>query len=352
MKKLYVIDGVFLIRRLTGIERYACNMVQEMDKLVKPGRFILLIPERCENSLELKNIRIVRYGRFNGYLWEQTDLAFFIRKHRARGIFFSNAVPVFAARGVVFLHDISLKVNPGLFCTSLRGVLSVICWRLMYLAIVKSRAKIATVSEFSKSEIMRVYKVPEKRITVIRGAWNHMDGIEPDVGILERYGLKKGSYYYSMATIAPNKNVKWIIEAARQHKDQIFVVAGQNSFGICDDDMPENFILTGYVTDGEAKALMGNCRAFLFPTIYEGFGLPPMEALAVGAGGIIVSDTLCLKEIYGDIASYIDPYDYEHTCLDISDHTPEEIRDFLKGYSWSASARKLLSIMKRYRNDR
>ena len=83
----------------------------------------------------------------------------------------------------------------------------------------------------------------------------------------------------------------------------------------------------GYVTDGEAKALMANCRAFLFPTLYEGFGIPPLEAIACGAPRVIVSDTPCMREIYGPHAAYLDP------------------AELLGQYSWSASARRLAGLL-------
>ena len=67
-----------------------------------------------------------------------------------------------------------------------------------------------------------------------------------------------------------------------------------------------NVVYLGYVSDGEAKALMHHCKAFLFPTLYEGFGIPPLEAVACGAPRIYVSDTPCMREIYGDCAGYID----------------------------------------------
>ena len=344
-KGLYVIDGIFLVRRLTGIERYAYNIVKEMDALAKPGRFILLVPMNCEKEMELKNIKLVRYGHFKGYLWEQTDLAYFLLKHGAGCISFCNTVPVLAPRGIVFLHDISLKVNPGFFATTFRGCLSVLCWCLMYRAIMMSGVRIVTVSEFSKSEMIRYYKTDKKWISVIHGAWTHVEDIEADNGILQKYGLERGKFYFGMATAAPNKNTKWIIEAARQHRDSIFVLAGHMSDGVCPENRPENLILAGYVSDNEAKALMGSCKAFILPSFYEGFGLPPMEAFASGAEGIILSDIPCLKEIYGDIATYIDPHDYDNTCLEVKEQTPGDVQRFLDQYSWKISAKALLRLL-------
>ena len=73
---------------------------------------------------------------------------------------------------------------------------------------------------------------------------------------------------------------------------------------------------SGYITDGEIKYLMANCKAFIFPSFFEGFGIPPLEALSVGAK-IIVSNTSCLPEIFGDSAYYIDPHNYNINLDDL-----------------------------------
>ena len=345
MSAEYVIDGIFLTRRLTGVERYSINLIKELDKIVEPGVCELLVPLCCDKSMELKNIKEIRYGRIKGYLWEQTDLAFYLRKHRAKVISLCNTIPFFAPRGIVVLHDISLKVNPHFFNTSLRGLFSVACWLVMYRAIMMSKAHIITVSEFSKSEILRVYKIKPGRISIIQNGWQHIQDIDPDEAVIDRYKLSRGGYYFAMATAAPNKNVKWIIEAARQHPEETFVLAGYRSIEACEGDVLVNLIPVGYVSDAEAKALMSHCRAFILPTFYEGFGIPPMEALASGAKGIIVSDTPCMREIYGDIADYIDPYDYDHTSVDLRPRSREEIEAFLKKYSWEKAAKALLELL-------
>ena len=75
-----------------------------------------------------------------------------------------------------------------------------------------SKAHIITVSEFSKSEILRVYKIKPGRISIIQNGWQHIQDIAPDEAIIDRYELSRGGYYFAMATAAPNKNVKWIID--------------------------------------------------------------------------------------------------------------------------------------------
>ncbi len=342
---MYVIDGIFLTRRTTGIQRFALNIVKSLDRLAPAGQLKLLIPEYCEAQADLQNIEVIRYGRRKGYIWEQTDLARYLSKNKAQGIFLENAIPVFYRHGIVALHDISLKVNPDFFSGSGRLLMTRLIWNFIYRRIMTSKMRIVTVSQFSRSEILKTYAIDADRITVIHNAWQHMNDIVPDSDILRRLSLKSGEYFFSMATNAPNKNLKWILSAARCNPDSVFVIAGLGTDMASKESIPENVITAGFVTDSEAKALMAGCRAFLFPTFYEGFGIPPMEALSSGAPSLVLSDTACMHEIYGDIAGYIDPFEYENITIPVVTLDREQKKSFLGRYSWEGSARRLLEML-------
>ena len=180
-----------------------------------------------------------------------------------------------------------------------------------------------------------------------------MQRIEPDEGILDNApppgapALRRGEYYFSMANLLKNKNFPWVLRAAKAAPGSVFAIAGGGSLraeaealGLA--DLP-NVRYLGYVTDGEAKALMANCRAFLFPTLYEGFGIPPLEAIACGAPRVIVSDMPCMREIYGPHAAYLDPAaPCDPAALPPPAAAPAEL---LGQYSWSASARRLAGLL-------
>ena len=80
---MIVIDGIFLTRRMTGIQRVAAELVRELDNLAEPGEFRLLIPKSCPMPEGFSRIEVVRYGHCRGYLWEQVDLACYLAKHKA-----------------------------------------------------------------------------------------------------------------------------------------------------------------------------------------------------------------------------------------------------------------------------
>ena len=337
----YVIDGLFLTQKITGIQRYAYEITMELDKIVLKNTLEILVPESFENIPDLKNIKVVRYGKKHGVLWQQIDFARYVRMHKMQCICFTNILPLFYPHGIITIHDVSYKANPRFF-TSKRDRISALWHRLNYWCAAHSSMKIVTVSEFSKSEIA------SERITVIYNAWQHMNRIKAASDTFERYPqLAKGSYYFSMSTLAANKNFKWILYAAKNNPDEQFAIAGGGKLkGAAEAEgfaeLP-NIRFLGYVSDEDAKTLMANCKAFLFPTLYEGFGIPPLEAVACGAPRIVVSDTPCMHEIYGENAEYFNPRDYQVRLQ--MPLNRQEVNSNLKKYSWKESAEKLKTLL-------
>ena len=113
----------------------------------------------------------------------------------------------------------------------------------------------------------------------------------------------------------------------------------------------DNIVQLGYITDGEIKSIMSNCKAFIFPSFYEGFGIPPMEALACGAK-IIISNSSCLPEIYGESAYYISPYDYD---VDLDELLKKDVappKACLDNFGWDKSARILYDLCCKIKNNK
>lgn len=350
---LYAVDGWFFTQRVSGIQRYAIELLAALDPIIPPGTLELVLPEgaRCP---AYQNIRVVPWGQASPR-WEQLDYPRYLAKAGRRWLCMCNVIPLAApsaCRGIAVWHDVCYRARPD-FYRDPRGLASAAWHRLQYRAIAARARRIVTVSEFSKSEIQRYYGVAPDRIKVIYNAWQQMQRIEPDEGILDNApppgvpALRRGEYYFSMANLLKNKNFPWVLRAAKAAPGSVFAIAGGGSLraeaealGLA--DLP-NVRYLGYVTDGEAKALMANCRAFLFPTLYEGFGIPPLEAIACGAPRVIVSDTPCMREIYGPHAAYLDPAaPCDPAALPPPAAAPAEL---LGQYSWSASARRLAGLL-------
>lgn len=332
----YAINGKFTTESMGGIQRYAYEILFELDKLAKGNDIQLVVPPSGRVS-PLENIEVVAYGNSTGILWEQQDFNRYLKKSNRLSLNLCNTMPLGANDGVAVIHDICYKVKPE-FYRGARNKASRSWHCKMYSHIIESRCPIVTVSNFSCEEIARVYGVDRGRITVIPSAWQHMNRPVSDESIIEKLGLSDKSYFFTVSSLAPNKNTRWIISVAELMPETQFVIAGSSKLAETFSRHSDNVIFPGKVLDEEAKALMSHCKAFLFPTIYEGFGLPPLEAASCGAD-IVVSDTPCMHEVYGMAATYIDPF--RPTFVKISQMTGKERQSLLARYSWSSSAKKL-----------
>lgn len=343
MNKKIVFNGKFLTQQITGVQRYATEMITEFDKLIPKGAAELAVPPNVNNCPELRNIKIVHIGITSGNLWEQTSFPLYLIKKRAVGVNLCNVAPLIKP-DIVCIHDVNFLANPDFFDIKFRR-----WYRLQFKNTCKNAKIILTDSEFSKSEILKYGKIKKDKVKKIYCSWQHFEHIQADLTIFERYpSLTKGNYYFSLMSINKNKNLKWILKAAENNPDTIFAVAGGGNLKVfgqqIDLENLSNVIYLGRVRDEEAKALMSECKAFIFPTFYEGFGLPPLEAMSTGAS-VIVSNSECMREIYGNSAYFIDPYNYKVDLNEILREKAEGSLETLKQYSWAKSASELLNLM-------
>ncbi len=341
-----IINGKFMSQNITGVQRYAREILLELDKIISSNmQIILAVNSEAKDIPKYENIKVVQVGKLKGSLWEQICLPLYVIKNKAKCVNLCNMMPILTPH-IVVIHDINFKVNPKFYSKKFS-----LWYRLAFCLSIKRINKIITVSEFSKKEIIKNYGIKSDRITVIPNAWQHFQRIEFDENALSKYDLEKKKYYFAMSSMAPNKNFKWIAAAAKNNPNKIFAVSGsinKKVFGnIFDFDIPSNLKFLGYVSDEEAKTLMRDCKAFLFPTFYEGFGIPPLEALSVDAK-VVVSDASCMREIFGDSVFYVDPHEYNADLNNFKQPKSSDIKKTLSKYSWKSSSEKL---MKSISND-
>lgn len=341
--KKIIINGRFLIHRVTGVERYAREIVSELDKISDLADIEMAIPPDVIDIPKYKNIKIVRVGRLGNRLWEHISFPLYVKKNNGISLNLCNVAPLLSP-GIVCIHDVKVKATPQYFSKKF------LIWYNLLFSNAALRAKaIITVSEFSKNEIMKYYKVESSKIQVIPNAWQHYKRIGYDDKAFEKYHLTKNQYYFSMCSLEPNKNFKWIAEAAKRNPEMEFAVAGSINEKVFADGLgfecPSNMKLLGYVTDEEAKSLMRGCKAFIFPTFYEGFGIPPLEAISAGAQSVIVSDTEIMHEIFGKNVNYINPNNYDINLENTNEIKEENRKQLLANYSWEKSAKELYKFL-------
>lgn len=304
-----VVNGGFAGRPMVGIVRFAGEILRALDAQVVSGRFVLLVPQSADLAAlpELKNIEVVRYGRVRGVLWEQTCLPFFALMQGAETLSLCNTAPL-VRPGTVCLHDIFYRTRAADFRGSLRGLLSGAWHRFQYRWCARWARRILTDSQTSALEIARCYGVAAEHIAILGAGWEHVRRIVADDAVFARLPqVRRGDYFLSLGSRAPNKNLAWVSAAARQHPEKTFVVAGGDFASAAGGDLADgpNVVRAGRVTDGEMKALLENCAALVFPSLAEGFGLPPLEALALGRP-VVAARASCLPEIYGSSVHWIE----------------------------------------------
>lgn len=341
--KKIAINGQFLARRMTGQERFANEIVLELDKIVDKDTVELVVPVHAQNIPSLTNIKVVKYGNMKSHLWEQTNFAFYCIIRKALSLNLCSIVPLLKP-GIVCIHDLSYKVNPQYFKTRY-AVLSRVWHIVHYWVGWLVSPLIYTVSEYSKNQMIEIYNVKPEKIHVIANGWQHFLRINYDDTIFDKYPqLEKGKYFFTLGSLAPNKNIEWILKAAKFNPEYQFAIAGKASLEAYGKDYSEsnlpNVHFLGFISDGNVKSLMRNCKAFILPSRYEGFGIPPLEAMSVGAK-VIVSNVSCLPEIYRDSAHYIDPDKAEINLDELLNHPVGDSQEVLKKYSFESSARSI-----------
>lgn len=340
-----VIDGKFLTEKLAGIARFCLELTLRLDSLLtKENEVEIVVPSDTFYYDPLyKNIKIVKFGKNKQFFWEQISLPYYIHKKKAFGVFLSNNAPIFS-RGLLVIHDISMIVNPSFY--SRRNVFYA---KIFYPIICRKAKKILTVSDFTKKELIKRLKCKSEKIEVIYSSYEHYSTIQIDENVLHKYNLINKSYFFSLGSVSKNKNMEWVINTAKINSDSIFVIAGNLgnkafSESKFDYEGVDNVIFLGYINDVEAKTLMKCAKAFIFPSFYEGFGLPPLEAMSVGTLSL-VSDIPVLHEIYEESVLFINPYvplyDINGFLGDETDEMSKNKLKILSKYSWNKSCKIL-----------
>ena len=351
----YLINPNFLCRNLTGIERFTYEICKRLDKLLTPDDDIrIIIPSNVKTKLQFENIKIINIEKpLKSFpRWDLFEFASFCRKFNATGINFSNTAPLGKLCGISFIHDIYAKQFPEDFKGLKETLVKFYCC-FNYKNIAKNAKKVLTVSDFSKQQIKNVYKVSDDRIDVIPNGWDHFASIQEEQPELVKE-LQVKNFYFTLGSLQKRKNLKWIVQYAKNHPSEIFAISGKSVSGFISDDLTDlqklsNVKLLGYLNDGQVKWLMKNCKAFVFPSYYEGFGIPPLEALSTGAK-IIISDAASLPEIFQAAAIYINPYDSNCNLEELLAKLPSDYNqkasEVLNKYTYDKAAQKLYNILK------
>lgn len=351
-----VINGRFLQRPVTGVERFAIETLRALDELItaqeiKTPPLVIAVPKGTQVKVSFQNIQITEVGRFQGYPWEQIELPLFAGKRFLVNL--CNTGPVLKKKQCVVIHDAAVFSVPEAYGRAFRLV-----YKCMHRLLALRGVQILTVSQFSRQELAHHLGVAASIITVLPEGGEHVLRVQPDDGILAKADLLKRPYVLAVSSSQSNKNFAFVVQALTSLGTPDFdvVVAGGTNPGVFAAKgvaMPDFVKHVGYVSDAELASLYRHAACFVFPSLYEGFGIPPLEAMAHGCP-VVASTAASIPEVCGDAAVYFDPKDAQSflSALDKVMST-ERVRVELKELSrqrsllwtWRRTAHSLLQAL-------
>lgn len=266
----------------------------------------VLTPSGTPHSLRLGTIRVRESGRLQGHWWEQLELARWAGSHLLLNL--CNTAPLTGQNMITIIYDASVFAVPEAYSRTFR-----LWYRVMMPAVGRRSRQVITASQFSRNELARYARIAPHRIAVIPGSGEHILASPPDESVLPRLDLRPRRYILAVNSHSLHKNVAGFALAAKllDRADYDVVLAGGANTRVFrgSSSLPESRLrLTGYVSDAELRALYESAACFVYPSFYEGFGLPPLEAMACGCP-VVVSRAASLPEVCGDAAVYCDPHD-------------------------------------------
>lgn len=355
------INGRFLAQRLTGIQRFAREVVLGFDRLLADDPVLaarldvrLLTPRDAGSDLDLGRIAVQRVGRLTGHAWDQTELALAARG----GVLLSlcSTGPLAHGDQVIGLHDAAIYANPENFSRGYRLV-----HRTLRPRLARRARRVVTVSEFSRGELARYCRVDPERFAVIYNSGEHIRRAPAEPSALAANDLRPGGYLLCFGGASPNKNfaaVLGALDAVERAGLTLAVVGAADASvfaavgGAGAAERPSVRRL-GYVSDGTLRALYENASGFVFPSLYEGAGIPPLEAMSLGCP-VIASRSSAIPEVCGEAALYVDPRDPRDLSSAIERLAGDaELRAGLRArgreragaYGWAEAARRLADLV-------
>ncbi len=357
MTRHWSINGRFLTQSVTGVQRYGFEVLQALDRLVASGHRLsrdldleVIVPPSAIDPPKLDAIRVRRFGAAKGHVWEQAMLPFAVRGGL---ISFCNTGPLAVRKHIVCVHDLNTRLVPHSYSRNFRAL-----YRLLIPAIGKTAERISTVSTYSARQIHR-FGVTEPRKTVVIGnGHEHVLGWVP-VHSEKTRAAAGPTTIVAIGAGAPHKNIGLLLGMADRLAKAGFTLALVGTkdlkiFGAAPAASADgNVHVLGRLTESEIAALLGDSLCLAFPSIVEGFGLPPIEAMALGCP-TVVSNRSCLPEVCGDASLYAAPtkpdewFDRFSQLRDdpgLRYRLIERGRERVKLFSWAKSAELYLEAM-------
>jgi glycosyltransferase involved in cell wall biosynthesis len=352
-----------LSRLNSGIGNLTYNVVKNLLEIDQENQYFLYTCRDFDQSFlkGFPNVKIKKFAFPNGTLWIQAILPFQIAKDRI-DVFHShesmlpllNWIP-----SVATVNDlISFLYPKGHDPKALKAA-------RLYPLIYKKAKKLIAISQNTKEDLIKLFRIPADKIRVVYCSFN--DGIFSPIGetaaVLNKYQIHK-PYVLNVGVLSPRKNIVRLIEAyniARKKFDVSLVIVGPKGWGyeeiyekVKELNLDDKVKFVGSVAEEDLPALYRGASLFVYPSLYEGFGIPPLEAMACGTP-VIASNTSSLPEVVGNAGILVDPNNVAKLADamvkvisngDLAKEYASKGLERVKEFSWKKSAKEILDVYK------
>lgn len=359
-KKTIGLNGRFLVAQRTGVQRSAYRLFRSVIEQGNQFNFILFTgdselfaPEWQRPNVQVVTSPLSQRTLLRNHLWEQIELP---RLAKRFGIDLlhspANLAPLnFSGKSIVNIHDLCFLVQPAWFSLSFRLI-----YRWLVPKIARNSSLVVTNSNYSKNDILKFLKLQVERIRLTY--WS----VDPIFFEFNKPYQNREDKIIFVGSLEPRKNLRGLLKGFALYKQQnplsktrLTVVGCESPLfadsGINRQDVGEDVDFRGYISDKELAELFGSVRALVYPSFYEGFGFPPLEAMAAGTP-VVTSRTSSLPEVVGDAALLVDPYSPEDIANkialalrpDVASTLIQRGSEQVRRFSWDRVGQHMLEI--------
>ena len=360
------INGRFLVAKQTGVQRAAYNLLCTLVKIDRENEYFIFTGEKqLDNpNWDYPNVQVVpsviREGEsFRNHFWEQFTLPRLAKTYKVDILHSpANMAPLlYKGRSIVHIHDLCFVVNPQWYSFSFHTLYNFVIPRLA-----RRATKVITNSNNSRNDLLQFCNVPAESVSLIYWAVDDMfikERSVPSVG----GGISHKDYILYVGSLEPRKNIRALVEAYErlresdpEIKTKLILIGGESPlFGevrLNAKNFKDDVIFKGFVDDPTLREFYRKASLVVYPSLYEGFGLPPLEAMASGTP-VVTSNTSSIPEVVGDAALMVNPYDTTQLAQtmglvlrdqDLREQLIERGRQQVERFNWYRVARNLLAI--------
>ena len=345
---MIIVNARFLTQPITGVQRYALEISKRLRAQYDDNELQFVAPSNILHHKEASFLSARVIGRFTGHIWEQLDLSLSIKRGDLL-INFCNTAPILVKNKIVTIHDLAYHFDDGWYSKKFK-----IFYGFLIPKIFKTSKCIVTVSNTVKAEMLNHFRnISSNKIIVIPCA------LASEFSENAKNGIKDKKILLTVGSIDPRKNLANLIKAFDYLNDKTVILkvvgGGAKSFKENQENLIQNkqIHFLGRISDDELKHLYKKAYAFIFPSFYEGFGIPPLEAFHFNCI-LLGSDIPVFKEIYQNNMIYFDPKSPKSIAkkIDFVFEMTNQSESLLKGkekvlskYSFDVSSNKWVDLI-------